>query len=174
MNVRERTISQLVASTIDDLGCQLWGVELHSGGKHPKLCIYIDHAEGVTVDDCERVSRAVSDLLDVEDVMPEQFTLEVSSPGMDRILFEPEQYRRSVGEKIDLRLAVPFENRKRIQGLLAGVEDDQAVVRVGDEEYVLPIEGIARARIVPQHTFGNAKKPVGGGKGRGRQKRQGS
>ena len=174
MNVRERTISQLVSTTIEDLECQLWGIELHTGGKHPKLCIYIDRAEGVTVDDCERVSRSVSDLLDVEDVMPEQFTLEVSSPGMDRILFQPEHYQQSIGERIDVRLAVPFEKRKRIQGLLVAVEDDQAVIRVDDEEFVLPIEGIARARVVPQHSFGNAKKPAGGRGPKGHKNSRGS
>ena len=174
VNVRERKISQLVATTIEDLGCELWGVELHSGGKHSKLCIYIDRAEGVTVHDCEQVSRSVSDLLDVEDLLPDRYTLEVSSPGMDRILFRPDQYQGAVGERVDLRLSVPFEKRKRIQGLLVGVENDEAVVRVDDEEYVLPIEGIARARVVPQHSFGNAKKPVGGRKGRDHHKRQGS
>ncbi|MEM1434049.1 MAG: ribosome maturation factor RimP [Pseudomonadota bacterium] len=161
MGVRERTISELIRPTIEDLGCELWGVELHTGGKHTKLCIYIDQAEGVTVDDCERVSRALSDLFDVEDIMPDRYTLEVSSPGMDRILFQPEHYAAAVGETIEVRLSVPIEKRKRLTGVLVGVEDAQAVVREGEAEFLLPFETIARARVVPQHSFGNAERPGG-------------
>ena len=120
MGVRERTITELIIPTINDLDCELWGVELHSGGKHTKLCIYIDREPAVSVDDCERVSRALSDLFDVEDIMPERYTLEVSSPGMDRILFQPEHYQRSIGETVELRLTVPVDKRKRITGTKFG------------------------------------------------------
>lgn len=168
MNVRERTITELIQPTIADLGCIFWGLELHTGGQHTKLCVYIERDEGVTVDDCEKVSRALSDLLDVEDILPDRYTLEVSSPGMDRILFRPEQYRASIGEGIEVRLNVPVDGRKRIQGQLVGVEDDQAIVRVDEDEFVLPFESIARARVIPEHTFGNAVKPgaAKGAKGR--------
>lgn len=161
MGVRERTITELIIPTINDLGCELWGVELHTAGKHSKLCIYIDRPDGVAVEDCERVSRALSDLFDVEDIMPDRYTLEVSSPGMDRILFQPAHYEQAIGEKIEVRLTVPVEKRKRLVGVLVGVEDSQAIVREGEEEFVLPFETIARARVVPQHSFGNAERPGG-------------
>lgn len=158
MNIKERRIAELVTQTVEDAGCELWGVELHASGKHSKLSIYIENAQdGVSVDDCERVSRAVSDLLDVEDVMTSAYALEVSSPGMDRILFTPEQFEQSVGADLEVRLNAPVDGRKKVVGQLVGVEEQQAVVRSGDDEYVLPIESIARARIVPNYEIGKRK-----------------
>lgn len=155
MNRRENQIEGLLTPTVEALGCELWGVELLSQGKHSKLRVYIERPEGVSVDDCERVSREVSDLLDIEDVMPSSYTLEVSSPGMDRILFKAEHYRANIGAIVDVRLNFPFEGRKHFVGVLAAVEDDEVVVRPKDsgengEEYVLPLENVQRARLVPQ------------------------
>jgi len=81
--------------------------------------------------------------------MPGEYTLEVSSPGMDRILFKPAQYLASVGEQVEVRLNYPFEGTKRVVGVLAGLENDEVIVQAGDEEYVLPLENVQRARIVP-------------------------
>ena len=92
----------------------------------------------------------MSALFDVEEPISGQYTLEVSSPGMDRILFHLEQYVESVGETVDVRLSQPFEGRRKLTGVLAGVEDDEIVVHVGDDEYLLPLEWIQRARIVPR------------------------
>lgn len=141
----------LLAPTVARLGCVIWGVELLSHGRHSKLRLFIDNPEGgVSIDDCARVSRQVSDVLDVEDTFPQSYTLEVSSPGMDRILFNAEQFVASIGETVDVRLNFPLEGQKRIVGLLAGVENDEAIVRVKEEEYLLPLENVQRARIVPQ------------------------
>lgn len=157
MNAREDQIERLLTPAVEALGCELWGVELMSQGRHSKLRVYIERPEGVTVDDCERVSREVSDLLDVEDVFASAYTLEVSSPGMDRILFKAGQYLANVGATVDVRLNYPLEGRKHIVGVLAGVEDGEVVVRpdaaaAGDdgEEFVLPLENIHRARLVPR------------------------
>ena len=150
MNRKEQDIASLVAPTVESLGCELWGVEYMSQGRHSKLRIYIERPEGVSIDDCERVSREVSDLLDVEEAVTDAYTLEVSSPGMDRILFNPEHYTANVGEQVDVRLNFPFEGRKRFVGLLVGFENDEAILRVEDEEYLLPRENIQRARLVPQ------------------------
>jgi len=150
LNRKEQQIEDLLAPTVQGMGFVIWGVELLSQGRHSKLRLYIDSPDGVAVEDCARVSRQVADLLDVEDVMPQSYTLEVSSPGMDRILFKPEQYDASVGEQVEIRLNFPFDGKKRFVGLLAGLEDGEAVVQVGDEEYLLPLENVQRARIVPQ------------------------
>lgn len=150
MNRKEQEIEALLKPAVESLDCELWGVEYLSQGRHSKLRLYIERPEGVSIDDCERVSREASDLLDVEDLVSESYTLEVSSPGMDRILFKPAHFASSVGEQVDVRLNFPFEGRKRFVGLLAGFEDGEAVVRLEDEEYVLPIENIQRARLVPQ------------------------
>jgi ribosome maturation factor RimP len=150
LNTREQDIEKLLTPAIEALGCEMWGIELMSMGRHTKLRVYIERPEGVSIDDCERVSRDVSDLLDVEDVMPQSYTLEVSSPGMDRILFRPDHFARNVGATVDVRLHFPFEGSKRVTGVLAGIEDEQVAVQVGEDEYVLPLENIQRARLVPQ------------------------
>jgi ribosome maturation factor RimP len=150
MNVKEKQIEALLTPTVAANGCAIWGVEWLSSGRHSRLCLYIDRADGISVDDCERISREVSDLLDVEDVLQQNYTLEVSSPGMDRILFSPDQFASNVGQRVDVRLNYPFEGRKRIVGLLTGVEDGEAVVRVDDNEFILPLENVQRARIVPE------------------------
>ena len=150
MNAKEKQIEAILAPTVEANGCAIWGLEWLSSGRHSKLCLYIDRAEGVSVDDCERISREVGDVLDVEDALTQRYTLEVSSPGMDRILFTPDHYADSVGQRVDVRLNFPFEGRKRIVGLLAGVEDGEAVVQVDDNEFLLPLENIQRARVVPE------------------------
>ncbi len=150
MNRKEADIEALLAPVVALEGCEIWGVEYTARGRHSKLMIYIDSDEGVSVEHCERVSRRVSDVLDVEEVLNGAYTLEVSSPGMDRILFKPEQYERCTGSEIDVRLNYPVDGSKRIKGVLAGLEDGEAVVRVGEDEYLLPLENVARARVVPR------------------------
>jgi len=150
LNRKELQVEELLAPTIKAMGFVLWGVEYLAQGRHAQLRIYIDRPEGVSVDDCAKVSRQVSGLLDVEEVISLSYTLEVSSPGIDRILFSAHQFEASVGQTVDVRLNFPFEGRRKIVGLLAGVEDMEAVVRLDDEEFLLPLENIRRARIVPQ------------------------
>lgn len=140
----------MITPVVESLRCGLWGIDLQTQGRNSTLRIYIDREEGVSVEDCEAVSRRVSALMDVEEPLPGNYTLEVSSPGMDRILFRMEQYAESVGETVDVRLIRPFEGRRRLTGLLAGIEDDEIVLRVEDDEYLLPLEWIQRARIVPR------------------------
>lgn len=154
MNTKEKQVEALLTPTVESLDCRIWGVELLSQGRHSRLRVYIDRPDGVSVEDCERVSRHVSDVLDVEEILAQSYTLEVSSPGMDRILFHADQYAANVGEQVEVRLNYPFEGHRRIVGLLAGIEDDEAegqvVVQVDDEQYLLPLENVQRARVVPQ------------------------
>ncbi len=149
MNRKEQDIEALLAPLAAQQGCEIWGVEYLPAGKHSKLRIYIDAADGVSVEHCAAVSRMASDALDVEEVLNGAYTLEVSSPGMDAILFKPEHYANSVGERVEVRLNYPFEGSKRIVGTLAGLEDDEVIVQADDEEFVLPLENVQRARLVP-------------------------
>ena len=135
--------------TVEAAGCAIWGVEVHSGGQRSRLRVYIDKPGGVSIGDCERVSHDLGDALDLEGVVGGSYDLEVSSPGLDRILFDAEQYVSHVGETVDVRLNFPFEGRRRFVGLLAGVEDGQALVRIEDQEYMLPLENIQRSRVIP-------------------------
>ncbi len=162
MTNKERELEALLAPTVRALGCEVWGIEYRPRGASSTLKLYIDSATGVTIDDCERVSGQVSAVLDVEDPIIESYRLEVSSPGVDRALFRREQYEASIGERVDVQLAFPFEGRRRIAGRLAGLEGDEVVVRTSEdgadasengseeiEEYLLPLGQIQRTRIVP-------------------------
>ena len=150
MTKKEQQLETLLATAVAAMGLRIWGVEYLGQGKHSVLRVYIDSDEGVTVDDCERVSKQVSDLIDVEGVLTSSYTLEVSSPGMDRLLFKPEQYLDSIGETVDVRLNYPFEGRRRVVGSLTRVVDDEVVVQVEDSEYLIPLSNVQRARIVPR------------------------
>ncbi len=150
MTKKERELEALVTPTVAAMGLRVWGVEYLGQGKRSTLRLYIDSDAGVTVDDCERVSKQVSELLDVEDVLQTSYTLEVSSPGMDRLLFKPEQYAESIGETIDVRLNYPFEGRRRVVGALTGLENEEVLVRVEDSEFLIPLSNVQRARIVPR------------------------
>jgi len=150
MATKDQQITDLLATTVDALGFELWGVEYLSQGRHSLLRVYIDAEEGVTVDDCARVSEQVGSVLDVEDPITGEYTLEVSSPGMDRLLFRLDQYPGYVGEVVELRLRVPFEGRRKFKGVLTGIEGEDVVIRVDDHEYLLPYSAIDKARIQPR------------------------
>lgn len=154
MSGKESRLAELLAPTVESLGFELWGLELLSPNRHPTLRLYIEGENGVTVDDCARVSRHVSGVLDVEDPIQGEYTLEVSSPGVDRLLFRPSQYLPYVGEPIDVRLRFPFEGRRRFKGWLMGLEGEDVVVGVDDHEYLLPLKQIDRARVYPRLEIG--------------------
>lgn len=141
-------LQELIEPAVAGLGYELWGVQLLSQGRFTTLRIFIDSPMGINVDDCAKVSHQVSGILDVEDPIQNHYTLEVSSPGIDRPLFTLEQFRRYIGEEVAVRLRIPFEGRRKFAGLLTAVEADDIVVRIDDEEYLLPFESIERANIV--------------------------
>jgi ribosome maturation factor RimP len=143
-------LQALLAPVIEALGYECWGLEFLSQGRHSLLRIYIDHANGILVEDCEKVSRQVSGVLDVEDPISNEYTLEVSSPGMDRPLFTLEQFAKHAGELVKIKLRSPYEGRRNYQGSLRGVEEQDVVVLVDDHEYLLPIDLIDKANIVPR------------------------
>ena len=133
------------------MGCTVWGVEYISQGKHSVLRVYIDGEDGINVDLCAEVSRHVSDLLDVEEMMPMAYTLEVSSPGMERPLFKAEHYERFSGELAEIRLRTPQQGQRKFTGRLAGVENDCVLLDVENGDQVeLPINDIDRAHLKPE------------------------
>jgi ribosome maturation factor RimP len=145
-----RGLRELLEPSVTGLGYEFVGVELVGAGGRRVLRLYIDAQSGVDLADCERVSRQVSALLDVEDPIAGQYVLEVSSPGLDRPLFTPEHFRRFVGHEVKIVLKQAREGRRRFRGRLAGVRDDQAVVLIEDsEEHVLALSAIGKANLVP-------------------------
>ena len=149
MSAHETRIAELIQPTVEALGVELWGVEYLIQGKYSVLRVYIDRQdEGVTIDDCERVSRQVSGILDVEDPIPGEYTLEVSSPGMDRPLFHLEQFARFAGEPAAVRLRSPVEGRRKFIGVIQSVSDDSVTLLVDGKEYQLPAVAIDKANLV--------------------------
>ena len=150
MSSKLEQLQALLAPVVEALGYQCWGVEFISQGRHSLLRVYIDLPDGVLIEDCEKVSRQISGLLDVEDPISGEYTLEVSSPGMDRPLFTLEQFAAHVGEQVKIRLRSPYEGRRNFQGLLRGVEEQDVVIQVDEHEYLLPIDSIDKANIIPR------------------------
>jgi ribosome maturation factor RimP len=146
--VRE-TLLGLLESPIGALGYEVVELEFHPQGRGGLLRVFIDKDGGVTVDDCEIVSRQVSAVLDVEDPIPGAYTLEVSSPGLDRPLRKPADFARYVGQQARIDLSLPLEGRRRFAGTLKGCEADEVSIEVDGELHKLPLSGIAKARLVP-------------------------
>jgi ribosome maturation factor RimP len=140
----------LIGPTVEGLGYELVGIEYLPQGRHSLLRVYIDHADGITLDDCARVSYQVSGLLDVEDPIKGNYTLEVSSPGLDRPLFKPEHFMRFAGHRVRVRLKVPLLERRKFSGVLQGLRDDQVIVVDDGQEFSLPLDKIEKANLVPE------------------------
>ena len=142
-------ISDLIRPTVEALGVELWGIEHVIQGKFSVLRVYIDKGgDGITIEDCEKVSRQISGIFDVEDPIPGEYTLEVSSPGMDRPLFEIEQYKNYVGSEIAVRLRSPVDGRRKFKGVLQNVDDDNIVLLVDGQEFKLAAVAIDKANVV--------------------------
>jgi len=148
--VKETQLTDLLRPVVESMGFVFWGIEFIAQGRQSMLRVFIDHANGINVDDCAAVSRQLSAVLDVEDPITQEYTLEVSSPGMDRPLFTIEQYQQYANHIIELRLRMPFEGRRKFKGQLIGVEQEDIVLVVDEHEYLLPVELIEKAHVVPQ------------------------
>ena len=139
----------LIEPTVKNLGYELVGIEHVSQGRHSVLRIYIDHENGINVDDCASVSHQVSGLLDVEEPIKGNYSLEVSSPGLDRPLFTLEHFARYVGAEVLIRLHAPVEGRRKLSGIIKGIDGDYVEVEVDGQTYRLVLDDIDTARLVP-------------------------
>jgi len=149
---RAAHITETLRPTIQAMGVDLWGIEYLVQGKHSTLRIFIEKTEGgVDIDDCERVSRQVSALMDVEDIIPEAYTLEVSSPGLDKLLFDRSHFEVCAGSLVKIRLKMNYEGRRNFKGRLQGIEGDEVVLHLDEKEEILfPLETIDKAQVVPE------------------------
>lgn len=150
MNPVVSKVETMLQPVVESLGYELVGIEYGDQGRGMLLRVYIDQDEGITLSDCEAVSRRVSALMDVEDVIAGHYDLEVSSPGLDRPLFKPEHYERFVSQKVKIVMSVPLMGRRRFTGILEAFENNTAVVLVDNEVYELPFADVASARLVPE------------------------
>lgn len=142
-------LETIIAPVVTGLGYELWGIEYLPQGKHSLLRIYIDAEPGITLDDCEVVSRQLSAVFDVEEPIRGHYSLEVSSPGLDRPLFTAAQYQRYLGQAVQCRMRRPHEGRRNFKGTLQAVDADTIVVALDDGEAVtLALADIDKGHLV--------------------------
>ena len=141
-------ITAVIEPAVIALGFEMVGVEHIAQGRHSLLRVYIDHPDGIDVEDCADVSRQVSAVLDVEDPIKGEYTLEVSSPGLERPLFSDEQFARFTGQLADLRLRVAQEGRRKFRGRMLGVEDGRLQIEVDGVEYTVLLDNVDKAHLI--------------------------
>ncbi len=146
-------LTSLLEPVVTGLGYEMVGIEWATDTRGRKvLRIYIDAEDGVTVDDCEQVSRQVSALLDVENPVRGAYMLEISSPGLDRPLFSLRHFERFTGEPVRIQLHQLFEGQRRFKGTILSVKDDQVVIVTSEGKQVtIPFEMIEKARLIPDY-----------------------
>lgn len=147
-----RRLEELAASVVYGLGLRLWGLEYIPLGRKALVRIYIDEEEGVTVDQCVMVSRQLGPALEVEETLPGSFTLEVSSPGLERQFFHPKQLQAYLNRLVHARLKEPLEGRKSFQGILIRAEGECLVLDEAGQEISLSWDQIKKIHLV--HVFG--------------------
>ena len=148
MATLEQNLQEMLQGAVEDLGCELWGIECQRAGRFMTVRLFVDKEGGVTVDDCADVSRQVSAILDVEDPIADKYNLEVSSPGLDRPLFTLSQFERYIGQDIAVHLRIPVMERRKWQGKLERIENDMVILIVDGQEQVLVFGNIQKANVV--------------------------
>lgn len=143
----QNEIEQLLKPTIESMGYQLWGCEYLAQGKHSLLRVYIDKDDGIGIEDCEQVSRQVSALLDVEDPIPGNYSLEVSSPGIPRPMFRNWQYQRYVGQGVHIKLFKPVAGTRKYAGMIVSADDDTLVLDISGTQQEFLFSNIVKANL---------------------------
>jgi len=144
-------LNDLLKPLVEGLGYEFVGLEYAGNPKQSVLRVYIDSDEGVGLSDCEYVSREAAAMLDVEDPISGQYNLEISSPGLDRPLFTPEQFQRYAGQEAKVTLFAPENGRRKFRGRIVGHEGDLLTMQVDGETIEFRFDNIAKARLVPDY-----------------------
>ena len=150
-------LTTLIEPLVESLGYELVLLDFSPQGRAALLRLYLDGPNGVTLGDCEIVSREVAALLDVEDPIKVAYQLEVSSPGLDRPLTKPSHFERFVGRKARVELATPLNTQRRFVGVIAGITRDALRLDSDKGEVQLAFSTIARARLVPDYSSKTAE-----------------
>ena len=144
----EQKLTDMLRPAVEETGKDLLGVEFISAGNNSVLRLFIDHENGIDVDDCAEVSRQVGAILDVEDPISSEYNLEVSSPGIDRPLFEMAHFKAVIGETVNVKLSMPLNGRRKFKGTLTAIENDTLIVDVDGMDYELVINNVDKANLV--------------------------
>ena len=154
--MKQDKLSELIAPIVEDLGYRFWGLEYQVRKADALLRVYIDHENGISVDDCGTVSHEISGILDVEEPITMAYILEISSPGMDRILFSAQQFSEFVGAGVKMKLNQMVDKRRKIKGQILSVDDEKISIDSDGEHITIDFDKIMRARINPD--FDGVKK----------------
>ena len=138
----------MLKAPVEALGHKLWGLEYIQAGKHSILRLYIDNEKGIFIEDCAETSRQVSAVMDVEDPISTEYTLEVSSPGVDRPLFTAEQYQLYVGETVKVQLTMPVAGSRNLKGTVIGVEGQMLTLSVDGNELIIALDNIRKGNLI--------------------------
>lgn len=150
MSRQDTELEALLRPVISGLGYELWGIERLGGRGEALIRLYIDNEKGINLADCEAVSRQVSAVLDVEDPIQGSYTLEVSSPGTDRPLFNKAQFESYVGERVNLKLSEKINQKRKVSGYLEEVNDDSVIISIDELVYEIPLAAIHKANLIWQ------------------------
>jgi len=143
-----RHIKEILTEDIKSLGCDIWGIEFFGKYKNQTLRIYIDNKEGISVEDCEKVSKHVIKLLDVENDFSNKYFLEVSSPGLERKFFSKDQYQSYIDCSIKVRYINDLQKKISIKGMLSGVTAEGLTIESRDKDHKVPFSSIIQANLI--------------------------
>ncbi|HDY7422504.1 TPA: ribosome maturation factor RimP [Vibrio vulnificus] len=146
----ERQLTEMLESAVVVSGYELVGLEFIRAGEHSTLRIYIDHENGITVEDCAEVSHQVSAVLDVEDPISVAYSLEVSSPGLDRPLFKPAHYEQFIGQEVNVVLKMAVANRRKWKGEIHSVDGEAITLTVDGQQEEFALSNISKANLIPK------------------------
>ena len=142
-------VRRIIEPVVTAMGYELVGVEYVVQAGRPTLRVYVDAPAGITLEDCQRVSGQIGALLDVEDPLDTAYNLEVSSPGLDRPLFEAKHFVQFTGRRAKIRMKTLIQGRRRFTGVIQGVQDGDVIILENDQIVVLPLVNIEKAHLVP-------------------------
>ena len=144
-------LNELLQPLVEDLGYEFIGLEYNPNPKHSMLRIYIDHENGVGIQDCETVSRETAALLDVKDPIKSRYNLEVSSPGLDRPLFTPAHFSEFTGSEVQINLFAPQDGRRKFSGPILSAGESSVNIEQDGSEVTLDYDNIAKAKLIPDY-----------------------
>ncbi|CAH0526775.1 ribosome maturation factor RimP [Vibrio hippocampi] len=146
----ERQLTELLEAPVEASGYELVGLEFIRAGEHSTLRIFIDHENGITVDDCAEVSRQVSAVMDVEDPITVAYNLEVSSPGLERPLFKSAHYEQFIGHEVSIVLKMAVGNRRKWKGTIQSVDGETVTILADGNEEEMVLSNISKANLIPK------------------------
>ena len=147
VELNSKQLSKLLEHTVEALGCECWGLNIDRYGRRPKLSVYIDRPDGVTVKDCEAASTNIGAALENSEMLPGSYLLEVSSPGVERRLFKLSQFRRYLGQKVNIRCWAEVDGKKKFRGVIQSVEKETFTLKVEEENMAFNMSQVSHASL---------------------------